>query len=77
MARSRQGVRSSRTGPIIRPIDRRRMKKLDREISWLDHAIRINEIVRPELAFRQKAKRDALDGNRRWLRRWMKGYVND
>ena len=71
MARGRQGVRSSRTGPIL-PLDRRQMRRLDRAISRLDRAIWIQEVCNPWLAEKYKEKRKRADTQRLWLRNWMK-----
>ena len=74
MSGDRQGVRSSRTDPIT-PLDRRRMRLLDRKIARLDWAIRINVIIRPWLAEKQIKERAKSDLARKLLRNWMKSCV--
>lgn len=77
MAVSDQGPGSSPGVPIprkIRKTDRRKMRSLDRRIDRLKYAVRINDIVNPPLAKKQRAKLKKLDFQRWWLRLRMKGY---
>lgn len=71
MASSGQGVRSSRTDPILKR-HRLQMRKLDRKISKLDYAIPINELLNRPLSNKQRRQRDELDHKRMKLRQWMK-----
>lgn len=71
MVDGNQGVRSSRTGSIT-PLDRRRMRKLDRAIAKLDYQIWILSAWNQAECMKARAKRETLDGNRKWLRHWMK-----
>lgn len=73
--REHEGARSSRASRTIRPLDRRRLRLLDRAISRLDWAISINKIIRPQLASKQIESRRKHDEQRRWLRLWMKGVI--
>jgi len=71
MANSSQGVRSSRTGPILKR-DRKRMQILDRKITRLDYQIWFHETVRSGMAGGLLRKREKLDAARKQLRLWFK-----
>lgn len=77
MASSSQGEGSSPSRPTK---DRdsvafhKRLRYLDRKISRLDWALRINRIIRPWLAEKQQVERKRVDAYRKWLRNALKGY---
>lgn len=79
MSGRRQGVRSSRTGPVTKR-DRDRLRMLDRKIGFLDKQIGFygvngrfcrNDFYR-KLFQKHKEKRLVLDQQRKELRHWMK-----
>lgn len=79
MSGRRQGVRSSRTGPVTKR-DRDKLRKLDRKIGLLDKEIPVLSILSRSmtLTFHKRhalavEKRDKLDQQRKELRHWMKG----
>jgi len=75
MVISRQGVRSSRTGPIS-SWDRKRMRKLDRAIARLDYRIWILSFWNTAECEKAKRERDVADSKRIWMRHWMKKVDN-
>jgi len=66
-----QGVRSSRTGPILKR-DRKRMRILDRKITRLDYQIWFHETVRSGMEEVLLRKKEKLDAARKQLRLWFK-----